>query len=211
MTQPPMEPPPEPPPPPPSSPDYGSAPYQPPPPSGPAIGSGMRRLAIRIGIPVAAFVGIGAVSALIAGNDDADRDKDGNITSEQDVSVFAVKAGDCLDDETMAAIGTEVSGEIEDVHAIPCKDPHTLEAYHVFDLAGDDYPGVVEAEKQSQQGCLDAFQPFIGVPYDQSTLTFFYLYPQALTWTEADDHSVVCLVGESGGTPTTGTLKGAKR
>lgn len=208
MTQPPMEPPP---PPPPSAPDYGSAPYQPPPPAGSSAGATIRRLALRIGIPVAAFVGIGIVSAVVAGNDDADRDEDGNITSEQDVSVFAVKQGDCLDDETMAAIGTEVSGEIEDVHAIPCKDPHTLEAYHVFDLQGDDYPGDTEAQKLSEKGCLDAFEPFVGLPYNQSKLTFFYLYPQAITWTQADDRSVVCLVGEPGGAATTGTLKGANR
>ena len=209
MTQPPMEPPP---PPPPSSPNYGSAPYQPPPPSGSSMGSTIRRLALRVGIPVAAFAGIGIVSAVMAGNDDADRDKEGNITSEQDVSVFAVKQGDCLDDKTINAIGTEVSSEVEDVHAIPCTDPHTLEAYRVFDLeGGDTYPGPTVVQKQAQQGCLDAFEPFIGLPYNQSKLTFSYLYPQALSWTQADDRSVVCLVGEPGGTPSTGTLKGVKR
>jgi hypothetical protein len=166
---------------------------------------------MRIGIPLAAVAGFGIVGAVVAGNDEPDRDKEGNITSEQDVSVFSVKEGDCLDDKTMAAIGTEVSTEVEDVHAIPCDDPHTLEAFHVFDLEGDDYPGPTEAESLAQEGCITAFEPFIGLPYEQSSLTFYYLYPQALTWTQADDKSVVCLVGESDGTPSTGTLKGSKK
>ena len=208
MTQPPMEPPP---PPPPSAPNYGSAPYQPPPPSGSKVGGTIGRLAIRIGIPVAAFVVIGIVSAVLAGNDEADREADGDLKKEQKLSVFEVKKGDCLDDETLAAVGI-VGQEVNDVQAIPCDKPHTLEAYHVFNLAGgDDYPGTTEAEKLADAGCFKAFGPFVGVPATKSALTYFYLYPQALAWTEADDRSVTCLVGEASGAATIGTLKGAKR
>lgn len=218
MTQPPMEPPPPPsgpppsqPPPPPSAPDYGSAPYQPPPPSGSSTGSTIARMALRIGIPVAAFIVIGVVSAIIANRDDADRDDDGNVTEQGDLDVFAVAKGDCLDDETLSAIGTTQSSEISEVTAIPCSEPHGYEAFHLFDLEGDAFPGIPEVERLAQEGCVEAFGTFIGLPYDQSVLEFVYLYPQASAWTAADDREVVCLVAEPGGKLTKGSLEGAKR
>ena len=167
-------------------------------------------LGIGVSVGLVAAIGFG-VKAYQDNKDDADRDENGNIKSEQDVSVFEVKQGDCLDDSTLDAIGTEVSGEVEDVHAIPCDEAHTLEAYHVFDLDGDEFPGLVQVQELSEKGCIDAFQPFVGLSYDQSKLEFFYLYPQMLAWTELDDRSVVCLVGEPGGTSTTGSLEGVKR
>ncbi len=217
MTQPPMEPPPPPsgppsPPPPPSAPDYGSpAPYQPPPSSGSSAGSTIARLALRIGIPVAAVIVIGIVSAVIANRDDADRDDDGNVTSQGDLDVFEVEKGDCVDDETLNAIGTTQSSEVSEVKAIPCQDPHAYEAYHLFDLQGDAFPGEPEVQRLAQEGCVEAFRTFIGVSYDKSLLEFLYLYPQAAAWTTADDRGVVCLVGEPGGKLTTGSLEGVKR
>ncbi len=216
MTQPPMDPPPpsSPPPPPPSSPDYGSAPYQPPPPSGGGSGllGGIGRRVIGIAVSVGLVVAVGAgIRAFQNSQNDADRDDDGNIASEQDIDVFSVKQGDCLDDATLQAIGTDVSSEVEEVHAIPCADAHTLEAYHVFDLEGDEFPGLTQVQELSEKGCVEAFTPFIGVPFAKSQLDFFYLYPQMLTWDELDDRSVVCLVGEPGGKSTTGSLKGVKR
>jgi hypothetical protein len=207
MTQPPMEPPP----PPPSSPDYGTAPYQPPP-SGRSAASSIVRRVVGIGISIGLVFAVGAgVRAFQNSRDDAARNEDGSIASEQDVSVFAVKQGDCLDDGVLAAIGTEVSSEVEDVHAIPCQEPHTLEAYHVFNLEGDDYPGPTVVDDLSQKGCVEAFEPFVGIPPARSKLDFLYLYPQPLAWSEIDDRLVVCLVGEPGGATSTGTLKGVKR
>lgn len=218
MTQPPMEPPPPPsgppsppPPPPPSAPDYGSAPYQPPPPSGSSAGSTIARMALRIGVPVAAFIVIGIVSAVIANRGDADRDDEGNVTSQGDLDVFSVKKGDCLDNEALDAIGTTQSSEVTEVKALPCKDPHAYEAYHLFDLEGDAFPGVPEVQRLAQEGCIDVFGTFIGLPYEKSVLEFVYLYPQASTWTTADDREVVCLVAEPGGKLTSGSLEGAKR
>jgi hypothetical protein len=220
MTQPPMEPPPPPStpppsPPPPSSPDYGSAPYQPPPPSGggSSLLSGIGRRVVGIGVSVGLVVAVGAgIRAFQNSQDDADRDSSGNIANEQDIDVFSVKEGDCLDDSTLAAIGAEVSSEVDEVHAIPCEEAHTLEAYHVFDLeGGDEFPGLTQVQDLSEKGCVEAFQPFVGVPFAKSKLDFFYLYPQMLTWTELDDRSVVCLVGEPGGVSTKGSLAGVKR
>ncbi len=113
-------------------------------PASPALGllaPPIARMALRIGIPVAAFIVIGVVSAIIANRDDADRDDDGNVTEQGDLDVFAVAKGDCLDDETLSAIGTTQSSEISEVTAIPCSEPHGYEAFHLFDLEGDDFPG----------------------------------------------------------------------
>ena len=127
-------------------------------------------------------VGIGVIVVrlgIIANKDNADRDDDGNVTSQGDLDVFAVAEGDCLDDETLAAIGTTQSSEVTEVTAIPCKDPHAYEAYHLFDLEGDDFPGVPEVERLAQEGCIEAFAKFIGISYNESVLEFVYLYPQA--------------------------------
>lgn len=208
MTQPPIEPPP---PPPPPAPDYGSAPYQPPqPPKSSAFGA-LGSRAVRIAISVGLVLAIGAgIRAFQNSQDDGERDDKGNLTDEQELSVFSLKQGDCLDDDILKDIGI-IGQEVDEVKAIPCDKPHTLEAYHVFDLDGDEFPGTVEVDKQASKGCTDAFGPFVGLPFDKSTLSLSYLYPQELSWTEADDRSVTCLIGEADGKATTGSLEGVKR
>ena len=64
------------------------------------------------------------------------------------------------------------------------------------------------ASKQST--CLDAFEAFVGVPYEESELEVYYYYPFEDTWNHADDRTISCTVGTLTGR-TTGTLEGSNR
>jgi len=114
--------------------------------------------------------------------------------------VFDVNVGDCFNDED------STTDEISDVPAVPCAEPHDNEIYHLFDLAGDEYP--VDTPDQADAGCYDPFTAFIGLDYESSALDYYPIYPTAETWATGD-REVICVAFDE--VPTTGSLAGAAR
>jgi hypothetical protein len=115
--------------------------------------------------------------------------------------VFEVAVGDCFNDE---GDGTEVT----DLPAVPCTEPHDNEIYHLFDLAGEEFP--LDADAQADAGCAAQFAAFIGLEYEVSTeIDFFPILPTAQTWAEGD-REVICSVFDVA-KQSTGTLAGAAR
>ena len=114
--------------------------------------------------------------------------------------VFDVNVGDCFNNED------STTDEISDVPAVPCAEPHDNEIYHLFDLAGDEYP--VDTPDQADAGCYDPFTAFIGLDYESSALDYYPIYPTAETWATGD-REVICVAFDE--VPTTGSLAGAAR
>lgn len=139
--------------------------------------------------------------------DDSRRDDSGEIREEQSIASNLLRAGDCL------GVG-EVDEMMRDNQyehtAVPCSKPHSGEVYHVFDLADGDYPGDGEVIRLAENGCLDAFRPYVGLPPARSVLEVVYLHPESIGWRIADDREVICLVVEVDES-TTGSLEGARR
>ena len=61
-----------------------------------------------------------------------------------------------------------------------CDSPHHEEVFHVFelDVAGTPYPGDDAVTTRADQGCFDAFGPYVGVPYDESAPLLLVLLAQ---------------------------------
>lgn len=118
---------------------------------------------------------------------------------EQDVNVLIV--GDCLNEMEVSADDT-----VDTVPIVDCADPHDLEVYYGGTLDEDGpYPGDEDASEMVNEGCVDAFEDFVGIPYEDSILLFQTLYPGEDSW-EAGNRDYLCLVGDEF-EQTTGTLE----
>ena len=122
------------------------------------------------------------------------------ITESSEADVFALRVGDCLD---------MVEGEqVETVPVVPCGDPHSDEVYHDFEMADGEFPGDEAVNTAAEEGCLAAFEPFIGLPYEESTLYVAWYSPTEQSWNGFDDRVVSCVVSDPAGS-VTGTLADA--
>ena len=113
-------------------------------------------------------------------------------------NVFDLKVGDCLDEPA--------GEEITNVNRVDCSEPHDSELYATFDLAGDSYPGASVVEEAAVDGCLDAFEPYVGREYATSRLEVWWLEPSRESWSDGD-REIACMLSEPGGVDFTGSMK----
>ncbi len=151
---------------------------------------------------------IAAVALLLsactsAGEQDATRDDDGQVSENEEIGVFRLRQGDCLMMPNQG-IGGE---EVETLEAIPCDEPHDGEVLSIVTVAGGDdapYPGDEAISSEAQTGCLDSFQSVTGRDFAADPfwdLTF--LSPTSDSWTLGDDREIVCIVVPLDGELTT--------
>ncbi len=147
------------------------------------------------------LVGVGLVG--LGGEDNTTRDEAGAIVESGEVGAFRIRLGDCID-----GLGL---GEIESVEGVPCDSAHELEVYFAFNLPDGDgsYPGDEAVGLASEEECFDAFEPFVGLDYQESTFGFKSLTPTEASWNSIDDREVLCMIGNYDGTPKTGSARGS--
>lgn len=103
--------------------------------------------------------------------------------------------GQCLDDPQLHSAGTEEVRTFT-VTLVPCERLHDLEAYWLFELDGEEYPGERDLSRKVGKGCTTPFEAYVGMAYGRSRLEFWAYYPTETMWELADDHGVVCVVGD---------------
>jgi hypothetical protein len=94
---------------------------------------------------------------------------------------------------------------------IPCDQPHLGEVYLIAGLADspdENFPGDEEVVLRAETLCIDAFEGFVGVPFDESVFGLYYFYPRSASWEFDDD--AICVVTSSTA-DVTGTLEGVGR
>ncbi|HSF84469.1 MAG TPA: septum formation family protein [Acidimicrobiia bacterium] len=127
----------------------------------------------------------------------------GLITAACSANVFDLEVGQCFNDP-------DSFDEVANVDIVECSEPHDNEVYHVFDLADGEYPGLSSVETEAEDGCLGAFDSFVGMDYQSSALDIRYLYPTPDTW-DNGDREIVCALFDLSGDPMTGTAEGSAR
>ena len=75
-------------------------------------------------------------------------------------------------------------------------------------LAGGDFPGDDAINAAAEEGCIAAFEPFVGAPYDTSELYIAWYAPTQQSWEAMGDRIISCTITHPSG-PVTGTLAGA--
>ncbi len=138
-----------------------------------------------------AFWVVGAVIALMVG-----------LTACGEPSANALEEGDCID--------AEIGGDVGEDDKVDCEESHSAEVYSTFDLEGDDFPGVEEVQAQADERCLEDFEGYVGLPYEDSTIDFTTLNPSEDSWNDNDDRTVLCLAVSLDGSDTEGSVEGAE-
>ena len=89
------------------------------------------------------------------------------------------------------------AGELTGVDEKECDEPHDGEAFAVFQaadvgLTGDDYPGDAAVQQAGDARCFEEFEPYVGLPVEQSRWDYLVLFPSEQTWA-ADDRRFTCV------------------
>ena len=144
-----------------------------------------------------ALLGIVIVAAIITGDDNANRDAGGQLTTGGSVAATDLAVGDCLN-------GLEDGKEFTDVPAVPCAQPHEGEVFAVFNLSGGSWPGEATVSKKSEDGCNQRLQTFAPKAVDDPKVSLYSLQPTESTWARGD-REVTCIAVTE--TKVTGSVK----
>jgi hypothetical protein len=93
-----------------------------------------------------------------------------------------------------------------------CDEPHRAEVVGIERLpgnAGTPYPGDDRIDQQAEAACDEAFEAYVGIPYDESRLRAVFYAPTERTW-PGGDRRVTCVV-ESEARALTATVRGTRR
>jgi hypothetical protein len=94
------------------------------------------------------------------------------------------------------------------VRVVRCRRPHRAEVYALFDLGGDQFPGVEVLRRRAATGCLQQFAPYSGEPAGPGTeLAFVEVVPTLQSWA-AGDRRALCLALGPNGTNLSGSIAG---
>lgn len=118
-------------------------------------------------------------------------------------NVFDLEVGDCFNDAGIEEGATEVAN----VPIVDCEELHDYEVFAAFDMTEESYPGDAATRDIALDGCVERFDVFVGLPYEQSVLDVTYLYPTQQTWDDGD-REIVCALYRLDETQVTGTLEG---
>lgn len=94
---------------------------------------------------------------------------------------------------------------------VGCDEEHSDEIFHEYTLTGDEFPGDDALLTKAEPVCAEAFLAFVGVPYEDSELSFWAITPTKASWNKVDDRIVQCSIYDARTATTTGTLKDARR
>lgn len=171
------------------------------PPAGPASAPTERRSSGRVWIflAIAVVLGFGAFSLL-----------------DSSKTVDDIAVGDCMNIPEEDVFST--------VDTIDCSEPHDLEVFALVDLsiAGSAfssvaaYPGDDPVYETAFDLCWDAFEPYVGVPYEDSALYMDAFTPTLEGWDERGDRIANCVLYEVNADATEliqsrNSLRGANR
>jgi len=148
--------------------------------------------------------GCGAVLDEISGPAEAQRDEPGGeVTAASDADVFSIQVGDCIVTAKLP------DGEnVESVPVVPCSEPHDAEVYAETELPEGDFPGDEALAASADEFCLEEFESFVGVSYDESAYYYWPFTPLEEGWNTMDDRVIQCVI-DTDGTDVTGTLEGS--
>lgn len=96
-----------------------------------------------------------------------------------------------------------------EIPAFPCNQPHQSEVYAEVFVDDASFPGVDAVVAFASEACEGEFGRFIGLPYDEPTLSFHFYYPAQSSWA-VGDRSVFCVVYDPAG-DNEGTLADSQR
>lgn len=101
---------------------------------------------------------------------------------------------------------SDLQGQITEIPTVDCTEEHDAQVVGKFDMPDGEFPGDEGVSAAAEEDCRAAFESFVGISYDESTLQMRFIGPSEQTWDQANDREVICFaIGE----PTTESWEGA--
>ncbi|MFV1989561.1 MAG: septum formation family protein [Acidimicrobiales bacterium] len=147
-----------------------------------------------------AALGLAAALFIAACASEPERNVEGTITESGELDAFSIEEGDCLQNPA-------TESEVASVSAVPCDEPHDMEAFYLFDLPDGDFPAREVIDQQTEEKCIEAFEPYVGIDFASSRLDARSFEPTALSWDQGD-REIVCLALDVGGEQLVGSVAG---
>ncbi|MGI9032812.1 MAG: septum formation family protein [Acidimicrobiales bacterium] len=117
--------------------------------------------------------------------------------SARGVKYTELRPGDCLEKPDNTFVRAD---------RVVCTKDHDLEVFALIDDPAPrsaKYPGQQILEREANVACPPQFQSYVGVPFDQSSLTVLFYVPTKTNW-EGGNRRLLCTVAAK-----TGKLKGS--
>lgn len=116
-------------------------------------------------------------------------------------SVLTLDVGTCFDDP-------DTFQEVTDVPVVDCSEPHDNEVIANFDIPDGPYPGDSVVTSAAEDGCLERFEPYVGIDYASSVYVIGWLTPTASSW-DGGDREVICFASHVNDEKITGSVRGS--
>lgn len=110
-------------------------------------------------------------------------DSDDGQAASTIVFVDDLTPGDCFDEPA-----TEL---VDDLHLVPCAEPHDNEVFFTFLLDGGTLPSESEIGDTAFDTCVPALESYAATQWDESSLDFSYYSPTRQSWSRGD-RLVIC-------------------
>ncbi len=111
----------------------------------------------------------------------------------QSLEIQEFQPGQCLD--TSGTVEQE-EGEADYFPVVECTEDHDAEVYAVLDSTATEFDETTLSD-EANVACYNAFEAYVGTPYEDSELYYSYIYPSSNTWDE-DDRQIACLLIATG-------------
>lgn len=109
------------------------------------------------------------------------------------------EVGQCLDTSGEVA---ETEGEVGHFPVVDCGEPHDAEVYAVVESAEPEFD-IDAIEQEADLACYEAFESYVGLAWEDSSLYYSFVYPSSRSWDDGD-RQIACLLIVDG---QTGSLK----
>jgi Septum formation len=119
------------------------------------------------------------------------------------VPVRALEVGGCADDvaDAEGRTRTDIGAVAEGGNVLPrsCDGVHRYELYDRVELGAPDagWPGAEQVGEDALRACTSAFESFVGVGWDQSSLDLVAVVPDEAGWA-AGDRAAWCVLFDLG-------------
>jgi len=117
-------------------------------------------------------------------------------TSSEIVSFETLMDGECFNPYDKAFEDTTYSVQVE---LVDCDSPHTAEVYGNYFFSQTEFPGDDEVQSTADDQCYNQFADYVGNSYDDSSLDFWYYYPNQSGWDSGFGWTMCALVDYGGG------------
>ena len=121
-------------------------------------------------------------------------------------SAPTLTVGSCVNGiDEGATLTTETTRQVD------CASPHENEVVASLEYAPDGaFPGEAELFAFASRHCPTAFESYVGISFQESSLEILPVMPTDLSWAEGD-RTIVCVVLTTDGSELTGSVRGSRR